>query len=59
MPLPLTAWKHSRKKMFSETSEGFVIPVRNNSLNDWPSFLLFAGAFLKDLSSNDLPFFSG
>ena len=37
----LTAKKHTernrhrdRKKIFSETSEGCVIPVRNNSLND-------------------------
>ena len=54
--MPLTAWKHSRKKLFSETSDGFVIPVRNNYLNDWPRFLLFAGAFKRPYSSNDLRF---
>ena len=39
--MPLTAWKHTeknshknRKKVFNETSEGCVIPVSNNSLND-------------------------
>ena len=32
-----TAWKHietHRKKVFTKTSWGCVIPVRNNSLND-------------------------
>ena len=38
--MPLTARKHTErnrhrdKKVFSQTSGGWVIPVRNNSLND-------------------------
>ena len=40
--MPFTAWKHTernrhrdrKKYIFSEVSGGFVIPVRNNSLND-------------------------
>ena len=39
--MPLTAWKHTerirhrdRKKYLLKTSEGWVIPLRNNSLND-------------------------
>ena len=39
--MPLTAWKYTernrhrdRKKVFTGTSGGCVIPVSNNSLND-------------------------